>query len=163
MVTSGCITLQSKLRLPTPISDLEDELIDYVTSLDGSIRFDKGTFKNEKYAKGNKFTGNKPGCYFKRGHLCITVLKQLKGCTVAILAADPLEALLFPTLFKTAEDCECINIMLWEFPMEESMLDALLKLAQVELVNMMKQMDEDKKGNSTEDATPKFIHQPQEQ
>lgn len=162
--TNGCVILRSKYKLPKPITGLDANLIQYVTSLDGAIRFDESNFENNKYMIGNKYTSAKPDYYFRNGYLFITTLKALKALTVSILADSFIEANSFHS-YCPCEGCECQDIMEMEFPIDGDAIVPLLKIANEELIIIMKQVGEDRSNNSGDDtdSAGKMIHQPQPQ
>jgi hypothetical protein len=94
-VISDCVILRSKERLPKIISNMDNSIIQYVSSLDGKVRMSKTTFENVKYQSGNKFTSSKSRYYIKDEYLFITHKTLLKAVSASILAEDPIEAALY--------------------------------------------------------------------
>ena len=163
--TNGCTILRSKHKLPRPITGLNNNLIKYVTSLDGSIRFDENSFENNKYMLGSKYTSTKPDFYFSNGYLFVTVLKNLKAIRASILADDFIEANAFPSFCGPCTDCECEDIMSLEFPLDANLILPVLDISNQELIILMKQITEDRPNNTTDDTSSagKMVHQPQQQ
>lgn len=162
--SEGCMVLRSKHKIPKPITNLDSHLIRSITSLDGTTNFDATIFEHEKYSKGNKFTANKPGYYPRNGRIYITVYKTMKAVTGRGLFDDFIDAYFFPSICGECEGCECIDVMDIEVPIDGDLIRPLVKLANEELIIIMKQLGEDKLGNSSEDASSTgMIHQPQQQ
>lgn len=160
----GCMILRTKYKLPDFIVDLNSEAIKYVMSLDGSLSFDRSTFEDEKYSKGNKYTATKPKFFIKDQRIYISVLKQLKGLTLSGLFNDIIEANSFPSLCP-CEGCDCIDPLDMELPIDGDLIKPMLQLSNDELIVMMKQIVEDKKRNSSDDTTTTgaMIHQQPQQ
>ena len=161
---NSCSFLRSKHKLPKPITGLEASLIQSVTSLDGSKVFDETTFETLKYNKGNKYTFNKPLYFIRNGYLYVTVLKVLGAVTVSGLFEDFVEAAQYPSLCGDCEDCACRDIMEIEFPIDGDLIRPLIQIANDEIINLMKQIPEDRSNNNTDDTSPgRMIHQPNQQ
>lgn len=156
-----CSILRSVYQLPSPITSLDNHLIQSVTTLDGSIGFDASTFDNIKYASGNKYTSTKPKYYIRNRYIYFSGFTTLKALAITGLFENPLEAKKFPSICPCT-NCECEDIMKWDFPVIDGDLSrAIFQLASEELISMFKQMKEDKNSNSSDDDTGvKMIHQP---
>ena len=152
--SNGCMILRSKHKLPKPVSGIDKHLIQSITSLDGSIRFDETSFEIAKYMdKGNKYTNKRPDYYFRNEYIYVTVLKSLKVITLTGLFDDPVEAKQFPSYCPSdCVDCECADIMDMEYPIDGDLVRPLIQLANDELIIIMKQMTEDKKNNASDDT-----------
>lgn len=159
---SGCNVLRTKYQLPLPVNGLDSMLIQSVTSLDGSMGFDPTRFDTHRFMEGNKFTSKKPRLYIKNRYGFVTIKKLLAGLSVVGLFDDFLEATWFPSVCGTCEECECDNLMQYEFPLDGDAMRPLLQIAGEELIVMMKQLKEDKSNNASDDTTAagKMIHQP---
>lgn len=153
--SNGCMILRSKHKIPKPVSGLDKHLIQSVTSLDGSIRFDETSFENVKYnSKGKKYTSKEPYYYFRNEYIYVTVLKNLKVLTLTGLFDDPVAAKQFPSFCASdCPECECEDIMDMEYPIDGDLVRPLIQLANDELIIIMKQMTEDRKNNATNDTS----------
>lgn len=161
---SGCDVLRTKYQLPTPVNGLDKYLIQSVTSLDGSIKFDPTRFDTSKYSTGAKFTSKNSKFYIKNQYGFITIKKLLSGLTIIGLFDDIIEAKQFPSVCGDCAECECEDIMDMEFPIDGNLIRPLLQLAYEELISMMKQIKEDKTNNASDDTSVgTMIHQPQTQ
>lgn len=158
----GCNVLRTKYQLPLPISGLDNSLIQSVSSLDGSIQFDETRFDTNKYRSGNKFTANKSAIYIKNRYGYITIKKLLAGLTIVGLFDDFLEVTQFPSVCGSCANCECLDIMDVEIPIDSKLITPLIQLASNELIIMMKQMNEDKSDNAQDNTKTagSMIHQP---
>jgi hypothetical protein len=161
--SNGCVILRSKHKIPKPVLGIDKHLIQSLTSLDGSRRFDENDFRNIKYSGGNKYTGKLPDYYFRNQYLYVTEFKQLKAVTLTALFHDPIEVENFPSLCPCT-DCDCRDIMKIEYPFDGDLIKPLIQLSQDELIIIMKQMNEDNYNNASDDTgTQGIIHQPQQE
>lgn len=161
--SAGCMVLRSRFKIPQPISGIDKHLIQSVTSLDGSIRFDEGAYETSKYMDGNKYTAIKPDYYFRNEYLYVTTLKNLKVISVTGLFNDVVVAHQYSSFCPECDDCNCNDIMGMEYPMDGDLITALIQLAHQELIGLMKQMTEDRSNNAKDDTgTEGMVHQPQQ-
>lgn len=163
--SAGCMVLRTKHRLPRPISGLSSHLIKSFTSLDGAISFDETSFESNRYKRGNKFTSKKPDYYVRDGYLYITVIKALKGATITGIFEDIIEANNFPSICECAECDDCTDVLQIDFPIDGDLVKPLLEIAQAELIELMKQMVEDKENNGADDTglAGAMVHRSQNQ
>ena len=147
---SKCVILRSKYRLPSPIPSISKDVIQYVTTLDGLTKFDRTTFENEKYSKGNKFTSKDSNYYIKDGYLYITHKKSLEVVTLSGLFNDPLEAMYFPSYCEdNCKDCkDCESNLDKHFYIDSDLLEPLIEITLGELIEMFSQMREDQTNDS---------------
>lgn len=160
--SNGCSILRTKYKLPTPIGGLDDMLIRSVTTLDGGEKIDLTSFEQVKYDNGKKYTSTKSGYYIRNQYAFITHKEQLKGLSMDGLFDDPIEVHNFPSLCGLCEDCECLDIMDYDFPADKNALKGICQLAANRLIIMFGQMKEDKIGNASDDIVMgnQMIHQP---
>lgn len=143
----NCVVLRSKYKLPKPIPSIEKDVIQSVTTLDGSIKFDPTTFENEKYAKGNKYTSNKPEFYIRDEYLYITYYKALEVVTLTGIFSDPLEVYNFPSFCgETCKDCE--SFLDKNFYIDSDLVEPMIEISLQELINIYSQMREDQTNDS---------------
>jgi hypothetical protein len=146
----GCEILKSKNPLPKIMTDYNKHVINYVTSLEGSIVYDYITWKEKKHKKGSKFTGSAPDYWIRNGYLYSTYRTGPKILTLEILAEDPLEALAFPSFCPgVVSEADCISPLQTEFPIDSDLIDTLIELAAIELIDRFKQNTEDLTNNTT--------------
>lgn len=163
--TNGCKILRTKYKLPAPVTGLDDMLITSVTTLDGGITLDPITFENVKYNKGKKYTADKEGYYIRNQYGFVVNRTELKATTWNGLFDDPLEVHRFPSICGPCEDCECLDIMDYEFPIDKDGLGAVVQLASNRLIIMFGQMKQDNEANANDDIMMgnQMIHQPNNQ
>lgn len=158
---NGCSILRTKYKLPNPITGINDMEIRAVTTMDGGIRLDPTTFENVKYLIGNKFTGKKPHYYIKNEYLYVTSLKALRGIVITGLWGDPVEAQQFPSLCSDCENCNCVDIMDTDFPVDNDLMKTIIQMVADELISVFRQMDSDDQNNAEDDTKSLgLIHQP---
>lgn len=158
---AGCVWLRSKNPFPEPLVGLEGNLIQSVTSLDGSMVFDLTTFATQKYESGNKYTAKKPKYLLYDKYLFVTVIKKLKVVTATVLANDPMQVWNFPSFCQ--EDCAdcCPDILENEFPLDRDLTETAIQMASNELIGIFVQLKKDNANDSVDDAlVSNMIHQP---
>lgn len=148
----GCEILRSKFTIPKPMTDLNNHLIQSVTSLDGSVIFSEISWTEKKYKSSNKYTANKPDYYIRNNYLYITHRSGLKVVTLTGLFDDPLIVEKFPSF--CIEDCidciDCTSPLDKEFPIDNDMIDTLIDMCKQELIEQFTQMIEDTTNNSSD-------------
>ena len=125
----GCEILKSKYPLPKPITNLEDDMVLSVTSIEGSISYDKTTFEAKRFSKGKKFTSKRQDYYIRNGHLYITWVKGPRVVSMNMLPKDPIEAI----NFKGYCDGECNETIL--ITPDDELLDILYRNIKKSLIN----------------------------
>lgn len=162
---AGCWILRTKYELPVAMTDLDDMMIRSVTTLDGITTIDPTSYKTIKYQAGKKYTADKPSYYIRNKRLYVSNRQQLKAITIDGLWDDPIEVKQFPSFCGPCDDCACIDIMDYEFPVDRDSLRAVIQLASNELIILFGQMKEDKMANASDDIAlgNQMIHQPNEQ
>jgi hypothetical protein len=158
---AGCSLLRSRYPIPEPITSLKGNLIQSVSSLDGSLIIDSTSFATAKYAEGNKFTSKKPQYLFYNNYLFITISKVLKVVQVTELAENPEDVWNFPSFCEDeCTDC-CLSPLDRQFPLDNDLIDTAVQLTVNELISIFTQMREDRFNNSTDDtANSNIVHNP---
>lgn len=158
-IPSGkCVILRTKYKLPKPISSLDKDIIQSVSSLDGSTIFNETTFETEKYTKGNKYTSTKPHYYIRNEYLYITDTKSLEAITITGLFDDPVAVEEHPSYCEdktSCPECECKSAIDREFPIDSDLIDPMIELSLQELIEVFSQMREDQ----TNDARDNLIQE----
>lgn len=148
----GCQILRSKNPLPKPLSGLNNHLLQYVSSLDGSIIYSEVSFQEYKYKKGNKYTSNKPDYWVHNGYLYITHKSGPKLITASGIFEDPLAQENYTPYCEECEDCkECESMLDKVFPLDGELIEPLIELATQELVVLFSQIPQDSTNNSKDD------------
>ena len=146
----GCKILRTKEKLPKPLTDLSEHLIQSVTSVDGSITYSETTWNAKKYKSGNRFTGNKPDFYIHNGYLYITHSGGPAIVTIVGLFEDVLEAEDYPSICDTdCNDCnDCESPLDKEFSIDGDLIETMIDMAKVELIGEFNQTREDLTNNT---------------
>jgi hypothetical protein len=145
----GCEIYKSKEPLPEPLTDLNQHLIQSVTTLDGNIIFSEIGWIEKKYKSANKYTANKPDYFIRNKYLYITQKKGASIITVTGLFEDPWEVQNYPSYCDDCTDCNnCESPLDMEFPIDNDMVDTLVEISINELVIMFSQSIEDVSNNS---------------
>jgi hypothetical protein len=147
----GCKILKSKYKIPNPLSNLNNILIQSVTSLDGSIIYSQIGWVEKKYKSANKYTGNKPDYFIKDDYLYITHRYGPKVLTIIGIFEDPLKAYDYPSFCTDCEDClDCVSILDKDFPIDAQMVDNLIELVVQECIEGFSKGREDKSNDSSD-------------
>lgn len=152
---TGCEILRSKYKLPKPLSNYDNHIIQSVTSLNGDITFSETSWNEKKFKNFNKYTAKKPDYYFRDGYLYITVNTKLKLITVTGIFEDPIEVDNFPSFCdENCKDCQdCESMFDKEFVVDNDMIDALIELSLNELIQVFGQSFEDATNNTRDNLS----------
>jgi len=145
---TGCSILKTKIKLPKPLTNLNNHLIQSVSSLDGSIVYSEIGWTEKKYKASNKFTANKPDFYIINEYLYITHRVGPKIISITGLFEDPIEVLNYPSFCDKDDALDCSSPLDIEFPIDYDMIDALIEISSNELIVMFSQGIEDLTNNS---------------
>lgn len=143
----GCEILKTKHPLPKPLTNLNNHLIQSVTSLDGSIIYSEIGWIEKKYKSSNKYTGNKPDYYIRDEKIYITHKNGPKIISITGVFEDPLEAENYPSICNTESE-ECESPLERELPIDNDMVDTLVEMSVNELIILFSQSQEDLTNNS---------------
>lgn len=146
----GCEIYRTKEQLPEPLTDLNQHLIQSVTTIDGRTVFSEIGWIEKKYKSANKYTGNKPDYFIRNKYLYITQKKGASIIAVTGLFEDPWEAETYPSYCENdCTDCEnCDSPLDMEFPIDDDMVDTLVEMSFNELIVLFSQGVEDVTNNS---------------
>lgn len=144
----GCSILKTKIKLPKPLTNLNNHLIQSVTSLDGSILYSEIGWTEKKYKSSNKFTANKPDFYIKNEYLYITHRNGPKIIVITGLFEDPIEVINYPSYCPDNDMLDCTSPLDIDFPIDNDMVDTLIEIAANELIVMFSQNREDLTNNT---------------
>ena len=145
----GCEILRSKYKLPAPLSGLSDDLIDWVRSIEKSIKIDRITINALTAQKGNKYTAKKLQFFIENEYLYISTPSNLKVVAMRALFEDPIEAEQFKGYCdEDCTDCDCIDYLGYEFPIDTDLVDTLIEMAVKEVVILFSQSPEDLSNNT---------------
>jgi len=162
--TTGSV-LRSKKEIPQPIADMDADLFENITTIDGATNLSYTSFTNSGYTKGNKYTSKARQVYIRDRRVYVTNTLALKGITTNGIFEDPLEVYLFNLdNYPDCPECRCKPAWDIEFPLDGNLLHTLMMLARDELIVLFSQMQEDTTNNASDDSdVGRMIHQPQQQ
>lgn len=149
---TDCMVLRTRHKIPKPLLNYSDNLIQFVGTLDMSIKFNSTTNNAVNSLKGNKY-GTKGHYYFVlNDYIYLVTPLKLDGIMIVGLFEDPIKANEFPSMCGDSTECEeCIDILDSEFPIDNDKVEPLIELAMQELVIMFTRMQEDINNNNNED------------
>lgn len=113
--------LRSVNKIPSIISGRDKPLIRQVSNINGTLNIYYATKEANKYYNHNKITGNSLYYYFSDGYLYIKNSNVLKSIVIDAVFSNPLD---IPDSLPFLER---------EFPIESSLIDALIILTLQEL------------------------------
>lgn len=157
----GCQILRTRYQLPKPLTNLNNHLIQSVTSLDGSIVYSEIGWIEKKYKSSNKYTAKKPDYYIKDNYLYITTSKAPKAINITGLFEDPLVAENYPSYCNSncsqEENCNenCESPLDKEFPIDNAVVDTLIEISSKELIMIFNQSIEDLSNDSKDNSVEK--------
>lgn len=158
---TNCTVLRSEFPIPKIIEGIDSPIIQMVSSVDGTMKFDCTTFSTNKYNKGNKFTATKPQYYLFNNYLYITVVKQIKMIQVTAAFNDPFEVWQYPSACGPT-DC-CFNLYDKTFPLLDDPMDMAVDMATQKLIGVFVQMQEDRNNDANDNSGQQnILHQPQD-
>lgn len=159
---NGCFILKSKYPLPTAISGLDDALIRAVRTLDNITSIDPTDYQSVKYNAGKKYTSSKLEYYIKNQFMYVVGRKELKVVTANGLFDDPIEVKQFNSLCGDCADCDCIDVMDYDFAVDRNSLSAIQQVAANRLIVIFGQMKQDRNNDASDDIEMgnQMIHQP---
>lgn len=145
----GCKFLRSKYKLPKPIESVGGHLIKDVMSIDGSVLYSETSWNSYKNKRGSKYTSTKPDYFFKDDYLFISHKKGPSVISVYGIFEDPFEAEKFPSTCKEKQSCKSIYEV--DFPIDSSLIEALIAMTSEELITNFKSRMADVTNNSQDD------------
>jgi hypothetical protein len=140
----GCEVYRTENKLPKPLTNLNNHLIQSVTSLDGTIIFSETDWVEVKYKKGNKYTANKPDYFILNQYLYITASSDIipEVITITGIWEDPLAVYSFPS-YCDEIDTDCTSPLDREFPLDIDMIDTVVEMSLKELITVFGEAVED--------------------
>ena len=143
----GCKVLKVKSKLPNILVSDRRHLIQFVTSIEGSVVYSETTWEQVKYKKYNKYTSSNPDYFLRDNDLYLTNNKAAKIITISALFEDPSKPLEYPSLCPKDLDYDIFKI---DFCIDSHLIDNLVELSVKELVILFSQMKEDRINDSTD-------------
>lgn len=147
----GCDILRSKYKIPKPISNTSGELIEWVRTIEKSIKIDRISINAVNSQRGNKYASKTPKYFVENEYLYIVTSPGLKVISIRGLFEDPIEVEEFKGYCDTCIDCpNCIDYLNTEFPIDEELIEPMLELAANELVILFSRSIEDQTNNASD-------------
>lgn len=147
----GCDIYRTKYPLPRILTDLNRHLIDFVMSVDSSMKIDEITRQGAMYLKGNKYTGTRPKYLFENGHLYFPVQKSPGIVKIKLIPEDPILAQQYPSYCGECTDCEdCTPYAQYEFPIDGDLIEPLITMTVQETIEWFSKSTEDRTNNSAD-------------
>lgn len=146
----GCEILRSRYVLPKPLNGINGELIKSVTTIDRTLKIDEIAMNAINFQKGNKYTSKKVNYFIQEGYLYIITPTKMKALSITGLFEDPIQVEIFQGLCDCQDCTQCIDYYATDFPIDSSLIDALIELTLQEVVVLFSQTQEDVSNNSIE-------------
>lgn len=148
---SGCTIYRSRYKIPKPLEAMSNNLLNSVTTLDGSVLFSKTTWTEKKYKKGRRYTGSSIDYWIRNEYLYVTFNNFVTVVAIDGPFEDPLEVEKFISFCNIdCEECQdCISYLDKEFPLEDSLLQAAIEMTIRELDIFFK-VPEDRSNNTAD-------------
>jgi len=152
----GCDVWRTKIPLPKILTDLNKHLIEFVMTVESSIKIEEVTRDSVRYLKGNKYTGSKPKWLLENSHLYFPLKKSPGIVKIKFLAEDPLEAMRYPSFCEDCVDCDnCLEYGDVEFPIDGDLLKPLIEMCQAEVLEKFAKGSEDRSNNALDNSNEK--------
>lgn len=150
IVEAGCEVYRTKYPLPKTLTNLDKHIIEYVMSIENSVRIEEVSRTETLFKKGNKYTKDSPKYIIEKGHMYFPVKNSPGVVRIKFLPEDPLEAYKYPSMCECTDCDECESILDKEFPIDGDMIETLIEMARLELVEMFSKVQEDITNNSVD-------------
>lgn len=151
----GCDVYRTKFPIPRVLTDSNRHYIEYVMTVENGQRLEEISRQGVLYLKGNKYTSKKPKFLFENGYLYFPIQKSPGIVKIKLLAENPLEAKLFPSLCEDCQDCvDCTPVYDYKFDIDGDLIEPLINMCFQELLSIFGQMREDNQNNSRDTERP---------
>lgn len=146
-----CKILRTEDKLPDIMSGLSDYSIENINSNGVKIPLVKPN--HAKYSGYSKYTGTMQCAYIQNGYLYVKGINFGSNVNITALFEDPVEAVKWNNRNTTCKDSisNICDIMGFEFPIDNDMVDIVVALAINEIINgMQNQKPQNKEDNREE-------------
>jgi hypothetical protein len=141
----GCDVYRTKFKIPKVLTSYDKHHISFVMSIENGIRIEEVTRQGVLYLKGNKYTSKRPKYLFENGYLYFPIDKSPGIVKIKLLAENPLEAKLYPSICEDCEDCiDCTAFSDYEFDIDGDLIEPLIAMTAQELLAIFAQMKQPK-------------------
>lgn len=148
VVEAGCDVYRTRFPIPKTLTDLNSHIIEYVMSIENSVKIEEVSRTELTFSKGNKYTNSRPKYVIEKGHLYFPVRNSPGIIKIKFLPEDPIEAYKYPSMCACTDCDDCENMLEKEFPIDGDMIDTLIEMAVAEIVEVFSKMTEDITNNS---------------
>lgn len=152
----GCKVARTAFRLPEAINNMDGSLIQFVSSIEGSIEYSESTWEEQKYKGGRKYTKSKSEYYIRDQYLYLNMKSDSPG-TISLtgLFLDPILASTFPSICDDCSECQsCDSFYDLDFPIDNELIEPLLQMTTQELVIMFSQLSYDDSNDNKDNIAP---------
>lgn len=150
----GCGVLRTEHKIPKPITLLGGTQIHLVSTVDGSIVYERTTKKKQVWNKGNKYKSKKPQWYLQNEYIYVNKHDASEYILVEGIFEDPWEAKKFPNACGgNKQENVCASPYDEEFPVDSDLIDPIIQLAVQELIQVFNSNFEDQTNNSSDNRT----------
>ncbi len=148
----GCSIYRSRHKIPEPLVGLSGALIQGVYDMDGTIKIDEQNLNSIRFNSGNKYATKEPKYFIESGYLYLVGPKKLPIVKMVALFEDPIAVKVFEGYCDNCKDCKkCLDYLEEEFPLDNDMIDALVRLISEEVLNIFLQNVDDKRNDTKDD------------
>jgi hypothetical protein len=151
-VGPSCQIFRSRYALPKILTDMNNHMIEFISSIDGQKIISLTDRKGDLYSSGNKYTSKKHRAVIENGYLYGFSEDFPQMLKMKFLPEDPLEAALFQEACSNSDN-SCMSMLDREFPIDGDMEKALVDLASQEILSVVfLQRTEDNRNNGSDDS-----------
>lgn len=144
----GCEILRTKYPLPNPIASISEDKIEWVRSIEKSVKIDRVSINALNSQKANKYTSKKIQYFIENGYLYISTPTKLKYISLRGIFEDPIEAASYASYCDECVECNCIDYLNFDLPIDHDTVDTIIEMAANELVVLFSKNIEDATNNS---------------
>ena len=148
----GCKVYRTKERLPRILTDLNGEIIDWVFSLDNSLRIDRISREAYLRVQGNRYTPDNARYILEDGYAYFYGRNLPKVVKMKFLPEDPYEVLQYPSACPD-DDTDCTSPLDMDFPIDGDLMDTMIEMSVNELLVLFSQANEDQTNNTKDNVT----------
>lgn len=152
----GCSVWRTVSKIPKPLTNLNKDMIQSVTSIDGAVQFSETSWEAQKYKLGNRYTAYKPDYYIHDGYMFFVGKHIPKMVTITGLFEDPME-IVFVSYCDEETITDCTSPLDQDFPIDAEDVEPMIQIAIQELVGVFGQRQQDLYNNTLDDILPQQI------
>lgn len=144
----GCDIYRSEKKLPSILTSLDRNIIDWVMKIDNNYIIEPTTRQENLYNTGNRFTSKKLKYVIENQYLYINSSSSPKAISMRYIPTNPIEAYDFNV--ECVEHDICISNYEKEFLIDRDLVTPLTQIVSQELIEIFSQMREDKTNDSSD-------------